>query len=238
MTTAQPAARTLAPPIDWRRAQQRLGVVIDAQPGPRTYDALCAYIAGRDMSAVDDRIGTSCAQNMPRFGQDATPQRAAEFLAQCCNETGGWRAWEESLSYSATGMLRTWPTHFTAPIAASAVGKPVEIASRAYGGRMGNAPYPSRDGYTYRGRGALQLTGKDNYARFGSLLGVDLLAHPELAAEPDISILIALEFFKLGNVNAAVDRGDFREARRITNGGAIGLDHVAELRARALAVLS
>ncbi len=236
MTTAEPAAKTRG--IDWTAAQAKLQVRIDGQPGPRTYDALCAYIAGRPMTAVDDRIGASCAQNMPRFGQDATPQRTAEFLAQCCNETGGWRAWEENLSYSASGMCRTWPSHFIMGTAAAAVGRPDVIASRAYGGRMGNAPYPSRDGYTYRGRGALQLTGKDNYRRFGDLLGVDLLTHPELAAEPDTSILIALEFFKLGAVNAAIDRGDFRQARRITNGGDIGLGHVAELRNRALAVLA
>lgn len=224
--------------INWRQAQTRLGVTADGVPGPRTYDALCAYIADRSVDVVDDRIAIGCAVYMPRFGQDATPARAAEFLAQCCNETGGWRAWEENLRYSAAGMLRTWPSRFTPVTAAQAVGRPDMIAGIAYGGRMGNAPWPSRDGYTYRGRGALQLTGKDNYRRFGDLLGVDLVAHPELAAEPDTSILIALEFFKLGAVNAAIDRGDFRQARKITNGGAIGLEHVANLRARALKVLA
>ena len=223
--------------IDWKAAQQRIGAKVDGDPGPKTYDALAAFIAGRAPEAVDDRIGASCAAHFPRFGQDATPERVAEFLAQCCNETGGWRAWQENLSYSVSGMLRTWPTHFTASTAASAFGKPIIIASRAYGGRMGNAPYPSTDGYRYRGRGALQLTGADNYRRFGQLLGINLASNPDLASEPDTSILIALEFFKLGDVNTAIDAGDFVKARKITNGGSIGLDHVAVLRKRALSVL-
>jgi putative chitinase len=95
---------------------------------------------------------------------------------------------------------------------------------------------PSPEGHVYRGRGDLQLTGKDNYARFGKLLDVDLVGSPELAAG-EIGTLIALQFFKLGNVNAAVDADDFTRARRIINGGTIGLDEVARIRERLLAVL-
>lgn len=224
--------------IDWKPPQARLGVVQDGIPGPKTYDALCARIAGRNPAEVDDRVGIGCAKYVPQFGQDASPQLLAEFLAQCCNETGGWRAWSENLNYSATTMLRLWPSHFTPAQAQAAVGKPQEVASRAYGGRMGNAPYPSMDGYTFRGRGALQLTGRANYKRFSDLLGVDLVANPDAAASPDMSIRIALEYFKLNGVNDAINRGDFRRARVLTNGGVIGLDHVADLRAKALAVLA
>src|SRR5207253_4318443 len=129
---------------------------------------------------------------------------------QISNETGGFSRFEEDLRYRAATMLRQWPSHFTAETAAASVGKPVEIASRAYGGRMGNAPYPSQDGYTYRGRGALQLTGRAAYKRYGELTGLDLENHPDLAADPDGSILIALAFFKDNHVNAAIDAGDFR----------------------------
>ena len=225
-------------PIDWRAVQARLKLTVDGVAGPATHDALCAHVAGRRPEEVDDRVGKAYAAHAPRFGQDATPQRLAEHIAQCCNETGGWRAWQEDLRYSATSILRQWPSHFTSAQAAAAVGHPNEIASRAYGGRMGNAAYPSDDGYRYRGRGALQLTGRANYDRFGKLLGLDLIGNPDLAAQPDVSILIALEFFALNHVNAAIDAGDFREARRLTNGGAIGLEHVADLRRRALAVLA
>ncbi len=238
-------------PIDWRSAQAKLGVTADGVAGPRTYDALCAYIAGRKPEEVDDRIARGLVAYANRFGQDASPQRLADFLAQCCNETGGWRAWEENLRYSAASMLRVWPSHFTPITASAAVGHPVEVASRAYGGRMGNSPYPSHDGYTFRGRGALQLTGRANYKRFGEMLGIDLTGNPDLAATPDTSILIALEFFRLGKVNDAIDASDFAGARRITNVGSrfakdkagrliepIGLEHVADLRKRALKVLA
>lgn len=182
-------------------------------------------------------MARSFAAHAPAYGQDASKARIAEFVAQIANETGGFRVFTENLNYRASVMLRQWGKHFTPAQAAAAVGNPVEIASRAYGGRYGNAPYPSHDGFIYRGRGALQLTFRDNYRRYGRLLGIDLEGHPELAADPTVSIQIALEFFKQGNVNAAIDRGNFREARRITNGAAIGLENVALLRAKAMEVL-
>lgn len=221
--------------IDWRTTQAKLGLKADGIPGPLTYGGLYAYAAGRAPDAATILRGKVAAERFTEFGM-TTPARIAEFIAQCCNETGGFRVFEENLRYSASGMLKTWPSHFTPDTAAQAVGNPVLVASRAYGGRMGNAPYPSRDGYTYRGRGDLQLTGKANYQRFGDLLGIDLVGNPDLAAGEDAPV-IALEFFKLGNVNAAVDRGDFVTARRITNGGSIGLDNVARIRARLLGVL-
>jgi putative chitinase len=101
---------------------------------------------------------------------------------------------------------------------------------------MGNAPYPSHDGYTYRGRYDLQLTGKANYRLFGDLVGVDLVTDPD-AAPVEVGPLIALEFFRRANVNAAVDAGDFIEARRRTNGGSIGLNNVGTIRGRLLEVL-
>lgn len=182
-------------------------------------------------------MARSFAAHAPAYGQDTSKARIAEFVAQIANETGGFRVFVENLNYRASVLLRQWPSHFTPAQAAAAVGNPVEIASRAYGGRMGNAPYPSDEGFKFRGQGALQLTGKANFKRFGDLLGIDLIAHPELAADPAVSVQIALEFFKQGGVNEPIDRGDFREARRRTNGGAIGLEHVAQLRAKALEVL-
>ena len=182
-------------------------------------------------------MARSFAAHAHGFGQDASKARIAEFVAQIANETGGFRVFEEDLRYRADTLVRQWPTHFTRAQAVAAVGNPIEIASRAYGGRMGNAPYPSQDGYTYRGRGALQLTGRAAYRRYGELTGLPLEDQPSLAADPSDSVLIALAFFKDRNVNAAIDRGDFREARRLTNGGAIGLEEVARLRAKALEAL-
>lgn len=215
---------------------QAAGAVLAS--GADRYVGLFAHVAGRapDQTIID--MAHSFASNTPAYGQDASPARIGEFVAQIANETGGFRKFEEDLRYRAQTLLRQWPSHFTPAQAAAAVGNPVEIASRAYGGRMGNAPYPSQDGYTYRGRGALQLTGRSAYRQFGGATGLPLEASPDLAADPADSVLIALEFFKEEHVNAAIDRGDFTLARRLTNGGSIGLENVAHLRGIALAYLN
>ena len=226
--------------MDWTKAQKKLGVIPDNIAGPKTYTALFEYAAGRLLGDIGVKLGASAAKNFAAYGMN-TPERVSEFVAQIANETGGFRVWEENLNYSQASMLKTWPRHFNQALALWAKGNPMRVAEVAYGvrsrtgsGRMGNvAP---GDGWDYRGRGALQLTGKDNYRRFGKLLGLDLVIHPDIAADPEISLLIALMFFKLGNVNAAVDKRDYIEARRITNGGAIGLTHVAAYRNKLLAL--
>ena len=183
-----------------------------------------------------------------------TPQRLAEFIAQCGNETGGFVRFEENLNYSAQGLAETWPTRYainSAPKvkapnarAIALARKPEAIANDTYALRMGNLDgahdtdnHP--DGWQYRGRGMLQLTGRANYAAFGKLLGLPLITEPDLAADPADSLVIAREFWRAGNVNAAIDRGDFLKARQITNGkDAIGLSAVAARRARMLQVLA
>ncbi|WP_404713210.1 glycoside hydrolase family 19 protein [Sphingomonas sp. MMS24-J13] len=230
--------------IDWAKVQaalMRAGYTcgkIDGDPGVKTFTALFAFAADRQPDETIAALGRAGAAWLRDDAICGTPQRLAEFVAQCCNETGGFVRFEEDLRYSAAGMLKTWPTHFTPSQAIAAVGRPIEIASRAYGGRNGNAPYPSRDGYTYRGRGMLQLTGKSNYALYGMLLNLPLLDRPDLAADPADSLLIAREFWRRGRLNDAIDKGDFVKARQITNGGSIGLTAVAAIRARLLQVLA
>lgn len=226
--------------IDWPRAQTRLGVTPDGIDGPITYSALLAHVAGRPVDSIIKSMGGMLAAKAKPYGM-TTPARLAEFVAQICNETGGFRRFVENLNHSAVSLRRTWPSRFASAAAAKIYAYlPKKIANKVYGDRMGNQRngVNDDDGWLYRGRGALQLTGKDNYERFGKLLGLNLVGNPDMAADPATSVLIALEFFKLGNVNRAVDRGDFREARRITNGGAIGLEEVARLRRKALEVLS
>ena len=221
--------------IDWKKAQSALGCTADGLPGPATYAALYAHAAGRAPDAAIGTRGAAAATHFAAFGMTTAP-RIAEFVAQTCHETSGFRQFEENLAYRAATLRRLWPKRFTEAQAAAAVGNPVEIAGRAYGGRMGNAAYPSEEGYLYRGRGDLQLTGKSNYTRFGTLLGLDLVGSPDLAAR-EAGPPIAVQFIKLNNGNAAVDAGDFKEARRLINGGANGLDEVARIRERLLAVL-
>ena len=197
--------------------------------------------------AVVHAMASSFADHAPAYGQDKTKARIAEFVAQIANETGGFSKFEENLHYSARRLMQVWPKRF--PTLASALPcawdpsdpdrEDVALANVVYGRRGGNElnGVNDNDGWKYRGRGALQLTFYANYKLYGDALGIPLVDHPELAADPANSVWIALEFFKKGKVNAAIDRGNFREARRITNGAAIGLEEVARLRGIALRVL-
>lgn len=230
--------------IDWikvQRALTRAGYpcgTADGRDGPLTYTSLFAFAAGRQPDDVLRALGKAGGGWLANDAISQTPQRLAEFVAQCANETGGFRRFEENLNYSAEGLCNTWPSHFTPAQAQRCARNPVEIAKLAYGGRMGNAPAPSTDGWDYRGRGMLQLTGRDNYELFGKLVSLPLLTEPDLASDPADSLVIAREFWRRGHVNDAIDRGDYRRARQITNGGAIGLEAVASRRARILEVLN
>ncbi|MES2494653.1 MAG: hypothetical protein V4618_00935 [Pseudomonadota bacterium] len=243
--------------IDWDVAQQRLKargyytLPVDGRAGRGTYAGVFGFAAGRKPDDVMFAIGAAAAKDLGPHGLDATPARLAEFVAQTCNETGGFRLFEENLKYSVAAIRKAWPGRFATDEAArtyawdprDADREDMALAAKVYGQRMGNLPAhldddQQGDGWQYRGRGMLQLTGRANYADYGELTGLPLVRHPELAADPADSLKIACAFWSRGRVNAAVDRGDFRLARRITNGGAIGLEHVAELRARILSILA
>jgi putative chitinase len=224
--------------IDWRTAQGRLGLTADGIPGKNTYAALFKRLGPNAAPAVLTSLGIAAAVHFPRYGIADTPERLADFLAQTANETGGYTAFVENLNYRADRLVAIWPSHFTPAQAQAAVGNPREIASRAYGGRMGNAPYPSDDGYRFRGMGMLQLTGRGNYEATNKRLGIGLDTDPEMAAVPALSLLIACDFYQHNMVLAAIDVGDPTLARQRTNGGTIGLDHVNALRAQILPVLA
>lgn len=188
-------------------------------------------------ASIVEAMARSFAAHAPAFGQDKSKARIAEFVAQIANETGGFRVFSENLNYRAERIVQVWPARVPNLTAAAPLAhNPEALANVVYQrASMGNTQ--PGDGWRYRGRGALQLTFRNNYRLFGQHLGIDLEGNPDLAADPAVSVQIALEFFKVGNVNAAIDRGDFREARRITNGAALGLEEVARLRAKALQVL-
>lgn len=189
-------------------------------------------------------MARSFADHAPAYGQGASKARIAEFVAQIANETGGFTRFSENLNYSTEGLLNTFGRHRISAEDAQRYGRNAQhpankemIANTIYGGEWGAKNLGNTepgDGYRYRGRGALQLTGRSNFRHYGQALGLDLEGHPELAADPAVSVQIALEFFKQGDVNAAIDRGDFAGARKITNGGNLGLENVARLRAKAL----
>lgn len=152
-----------------------------------------------------------------------TPKRVAMFLAQVLHESGNLSRVEENLNYKADRLVAVFPKYFrTLQEAQAVVGKPDAIARRVYGGRMGNDAAPSNDGYSYRGRGLIQLTGKANYKAASDALGVDFVAHPGLLCEPSYAASVAGWFFS-ARCNQFADRDDVVGCTKVINGGTNGL---------------
>jgi putative chitinase len=163
---------------------------------------------------------------MDKF-QINTPLRLAHFLAQCGHESGGFKLTNENLNYSADGLKKIFPKYFAqAGLAESYARQPEKIASRVYGGRMGNGGESTKEGYKFRGRGYIQLTGKSNYSEFDKFVNEDILANPDLVAT-QYPLLSAAWFFHKNGLNAIADKGaDDATVTSVTkrvNGGTIGL---------------
>ena len=152
--------------------------------------------------------------------------RLAHFLAQCGHESGGFRAVSENVNYSAAGLKNIFGKYFPGNLSESYARKPEKIASRVYGNRMGNGPEESGDGYKFRGRGYIQLTGKNNYTQFSKFIGEDCVANPDLVATK-YPLASAAFFFDSNKLWAICDRGaDNATITAVTkrvNGGTIGL---------------
>jgi putative chitinase len=153
-----------------------------------------------------------------------TPNRVAGFLAQIGHESGGFRFTSENLNYRAEMLTRLWPSRFPPGVAESYAMQPERIANRAYCDRMGNGDEASGDGWKYRGRGLIQLTGKDNYANFSMSADNEALVKPDLVAEPELAALSAGWFWSTNNLNLAADQKDIVTMTRKINGGINGLD--------------
>ena len=154
--------------------------------------------------------------------------RAAHFFGQTSHESGGFSVFSENLNYSAEALVKVFPKYFNAASAADYARNPQKIASRVYGGRMGNGPEASGDGWTYRGRGALQITGKDNYTAFSKHLNrPDVITTPELLSG-ELAFESAIWFFDKNQLWSICDKGiDDATITSVTkkiNGGTIGLD--------------
>ncbi len=164
----------------------------------------------------------ACADAMQKGGID-TPREIAMFLAQIGHESNDCAIIEENLNYRASRLLEIFPRYFTAQTAASYAGKPEAIANRVYGGRMGNGKEATGDGYKYRGRGVIQLTGRNNYRSFGRLIGVDLENTPERATAPEIMFKIAVAFWNARGLSGLAESGNVRAVTKAINGGYNGL---------------
>lgn len=170
-----------------------------------------------------------------------TPQRIAGFLAQTSHESGGYTMLSENLNYRAATLAACWPNRFAVlgadkkpvkengklvptAVANSIAGKPELIANLVYSSRMGNGAAESGDGWKYRGRGLKQLTGKDNYARCGTSLGVDFVGSPDLLLEPLYAARSAGWFWKANALSTFADQGDIKGMTKKINGGLIGYE--------------
>ena len=176
------------------------------------------------------------------FGID-TPLRMAAFLAQVGHESGGLTLLEENLNYSAEGLANTFPKRYARKLqnglyAKNSVGrylpstlalqiarKPILIASWTYADRMGNASVESQEGWKYRGRGLIALTGKSNYAELTLNTGIDFVSNPDLLKEPAYALISACFFWKNNNLNRFADKKDVLSLSKAINGGIIGLEH-------------
>lgn len=182
---------------------------------------------------ADGVIGKKTIQAMRcKFGIQ-TDAQMAHFLSQINHETGNFKADKENLNYSSAGLLKTFPKYFKDSITARQyANKPEAIANRVYANRMGNGSELSGDGWKYRGRGALQLTGKDNYRLFS-----DFMKDPEIMLNPDIVATkyfweSALFYFTRNNLWGLMKGNDpetVKKVRKAVNGGYNGLEHTQEL---------
>ena len=167
-----------------------------------------------------------------------TPERQAAFIGQCAHESGNFKTLEENLNYKPEALMRVWPSRFPdLPTAMKYAHNQEAIANKVYGGRMGNGVEETGDGWKYHGRGLIQLTGKENYERCGSGIGVDLLSNPNLLNTPEYAALSAGWFWGKKDLNSLADMFDFETMTKRINGGLIGLDDRKAKIAKALSVL-
>ena len=186
------------------KLQAKIGVTADGAFGPGTLRAAAAYYK-------------------------LSPVRAAHFFAQCAHESGNWKATSENLNYSAKGLRGIFRKYFQTDALANAYARqPMKIANRVYANRMGNGPESSGDGWKFRGRGFLQLTGHDNYKALSQYINrPDIMDNPDLVAG-ELAIESALWFFDRNKLWGICDQGVNDAAitaltKRI-NGGTHGLD--------------
>ena len=153
--------------------------------------------------------------------------RLAHFLAQCGHESGGFKAVSENLNYSSDGLKKIFGKYFPGNLSESYAKQPEKIASRVYGGRMGNGDESTKEGYKFRGRGFLQTTGKDNYTNFTKFIGEDCVTNPDLVSTK-YPLASAAFFFESNKLWSICDKGaDVATVTAVTkrvNGGSNGLD--------------
>jgi putative chitinase len=179
-------------------------------------------------------------QLLPDYDID-TPHRIAAFIAQCAHESNNFTAIQENLNYKAASLRalfkKYFPTDELAQQYASKVNKQEAIANRIYANRMGNGDEASGDGFKYRGRGLIQLTGKSNYQSFADSLEISPEDAAQYMATFEGAAQSACWFWETNNLNKWADAGDIEKMTKIINGGTLGLEERKKHYEQALRVL-
>ena len=174
---------------------------------------------------IPDSVITQIPDTAAKFGI-TTPLRLAHFLSQCGHESGGFKAVTENLNYSADGLKKIFPKYFPGNLNESYARNPQKIANKVYSSRMGNGDEASGEGFKFRGRGFIQLTGKSNYMSFDKTVDDDIIANPDLVATK-YPLASAAFFFQKNNLWSICDQGATDQVvaavTKRVNGGHIGL---------------
>ena len=216
--------------------QAKNGLTADGSAGPITLSKMgieIPTVKKEDLKLdklkgqIPDSVISEIAMIADKFGIN-TNLRLCHFLAQCSTESGNFKLTLENLNYSKSGLMKIFPRYFPGNLAESYAHQPEKIAARVYGSRMGNGDETSKEGWKFRGRGFLQVTGKQNYQILGDFLNVDLVSNPDLVATT-YPLSSAAHFFYKNNLWPICDEGLSEEvvtrvSRRV-NGGDNGLQH-------------
>ena len=204
--------------------------IMGSAPAAPAAPAVVVPASGFKLDKLKGHIPDSVLAQIPdtaaKFGI-TNPLRLAHFLAQCGHESGGWKATSENLNYSSKGLMGIFKKYFpTLALAEQYARKPEAIASRVYGGRMGNGAEATKEGFKFRGRGYIQLTGKDNYSAFDKFVPEEILANPDLVATK-YPLMSAAWFFNKNGLwvicDKGADQGTVTSVTKRVNGGTIGL---------------
>jgi putative chitinase len=205
-------------------------IMAEGQSVPAPVETPIAPVGGLKLDKLRGHIPDAVIAMIPDTAakfQINTPLRLAHFLAQCGHESGGFRLTQENLNYSAKGLNGIFKKYFPTEAAAAAYARnPQKIANKVYSNRMGNGTEASGDGYKFRGRGYIQLTGKDNYTAFGKSIGEDMTTNPDKVAST-YALLSAAWFFSKNGLHRMADEGAsdavVTKITKRVNGGTIGL---------------
>ena len=204
--------------------------IMGSAPAAPAAPAVVVPASGFKLDKLKGHIPDSVLAQIPdtaaKFGI-TNPLRLAHFLAQCGHESGGWKATSENLNYSSKGLMGIFKKYFpTLALAEQYARKPEAIASRVYGGRMGNGAEATKEGFKFRGRGYIQLTGKDNYSAFDKFVPEEILVNPDLVATK-YPLMSAAWFFNKNGLwsicDKGADQGTVTAVTKRVNGGTIGL---------------